>query len=122
VGDWFANGKLQGFAREGDGAFVSFAAAAAVWGNEVVRYLFVPELRLEGSAVVFPRGAVESAIRDYGLPADQSKVNAICERALLADPALVAALQAELDARDRAEIEPMFPCPDCVRVGLGKAP
>ena len=120
MGNWFANGKLQGFARDSDGAFVSFAAAASVWGDEVVRYLFVPELHREGGSVVFPPGAVDNAIREYGLPAEQARVNAICERARTADPKLVAAMQAELEARDRAEMESPFPCPDCIRVGIGK--
>ena len=120
MGNWFASGTLQGFAREGDGAFVSFAAAATVWSDEETRYLFVPELRAEGEVIFFPPGAVDSAIREYGLPADQTRVNAICERALTADPKLVAAMQVELDARDSAEMNSPFPCPDCIRVGIGK--
>jgi hypothetical protein len=121
AGNWFAIGKLQGFAREDDGAFVSFAAAATVWGDEEVRYLFVPDFHMDADRVVFPPGAIDNAIREYGLPQDQPKLNAICEAAMTADPALVAAKQAEIDARDRVELESMFPCPDCIRVGVGKA-
>jgi hypothetical protein len=121
AGNWFAIGKLQGFAREHDGAFVSFAAAAAVWGQEEACYLFVPEFYTSGDRVLFVPGAVENAIREYGLPRDQAKVNSICERAMTADLKLVAEKQAEMDARDRAELGALFPCPDRTRVGIGRA-
>jgi hypothetical protein len=51
---------------------------------------------------------VQKAIAEYGRPKDQDRINAVCERALAADPDAVAATYAEMLELERREMDDLF--------------
>jgi hypothetical protein len=120
AGDWYALGRIQSFGNDATGQVVSLAAAATIWGEEELDYLYVADYVIENGQVAFAPGAVQKAIAEYGRPKDQDRINAVCERALTADPDEVAAMYIEMLELERREMDDFFACGHCTP-GIGNA-
>jgi len=120
AGDWYALGRGQSFGNDATGRVVSFAAAATVWRDEELDYLYVADYIIADGRVTFAPGAVQKALAEYGRPKNQDRINAVCERALTADPDAVTATYARMLELERHEMDDFFACGICTP-GIGKA-